>query len=105
MNNIFIMPKLLNPFISYPREIFGLEFNPSESEPFRNLIPNHSESFRTNLKKFWNLVRWKLVKKQSDSIRFIPVQIEASIRIIPTSNSKLYLDQYEVGLTRIEVSE
>ena len=26
-----------------PGESFGMEFNPSESEPFQNLFPNHSE--------------------------------------------------------------
>ena len=79
-------------FLAKDSDWYLIRGNQSFFELCRNMIPNHSESFRTNSKNVVYLDWWKTVQNQSDLIRFIPSEFEwvrtkFSIRIIPTSDT------------------
>ena len=77
--------------------------NQSYSEPFQNLFPNHSKSFRINPKNVLYLGWCKLVKNQSDLFQFNPNESEPSFRskwILARIDPKRIFNQNQCELFR-----
>ena len=60
----------MSPIDQIQKQISGKEFNLCESELFRNLFSNNSESFQTNPKNVSYLVWCKSVQNHTDSFQF-----------------------------------